>query len=91
MVFHFVIKKRKRAQRLDSFFFNDSDIFNNILIVIITSLAIHYSQNSFRGFSILVCIGVQVFCRVFYICTPPLTRDSLSCLFRACLRLTKKR
>ena len=66
MVFHFVIKKRKRAQRPDSFFFNDSDIFENILILIITSLDIHYSQNSFRGFSILVCIGVQVFCRAFF-------------------------
>ena len=42
------------------FFFNDSDIFKNILILIITSLAIHYSQNVFRGFSILVCIRVQV-------------------------------
>ena len=34
--------------------------FKSILILIITSLAIHYSQNVFRGFSILVCIGVQV-------------------------------
>ena len=42
------------------FFSNDSDIFLSILILIITSLAIHYSQNVFRGFSILVCIGVQV-------------------------------
>ena len=65
-VFHFVIKKRKRALRPDSFFFNDSDIFKNILILIITSLAIHYSQNVFRGFSILVCIGVQVFCVFFF-------------------------
>ena len=84
MVFHFVIKKRKRAQRLDSFFFNDSDIFNNILILIITSLAIHYSQNSFRGFSILVCIGVQVFCVFFF--SLLLSRSP-----RACLRLTEKR
>ena len=61
-VFHFVIKTRKRALRPDSFFFNDSDICKNILIIIITSLAIHYSQNVFGGFSILVCIGVQVFC-----------------------------
>ena len=60
-VFHFVIKKRKRALRPDSFFFNDSDIFKNILILIITSLAIHYSQNVFGGFSILVCIRVRVF------------------------------
>ena len=47
------------------FFSNDSDIFLSILILIITSLAIHYSQNVFRGFSILVCIGVQVFFRGF--------------------------
>ena len=86
-----LLKKRKRGQRPDSFFFNDSDIFKNILTLIITSLAIHYSQNSFRGFSMLVCIGVQVFCRVFYIRTPPLACDSLSRLLRACLRLTKKR
>ena len=49
-VFHFVIKKKKRALRPDSFFFNDSDIFKNILIPIITSQAILYSQNVFRGF-----------------------------------------
>ena len=29
-------------------------------------LAIHYSQNVVRGFSILVCIGVQVFFRGFF-------------------------
>ena len=74
-VFHFVIKKRKRALRPDSFFFNDSDIFKNILIPIITSQAILYSQNVFRGF--------------FF--TPPLARDSPSRSLRACLRLTEKR
>ena len=58
-----LLKKRKRALRPDSF--DDSDIFLNILILIITSLAIHYSQNVFRGYSILVCIGVQVFFRGF--------------------------
>ena len=47
------------------FFLNDSDIFCSNLILIITSLAIHYSQNVFRGFSILVCIGVQVCFRSF--------------------------
>ena len=31
-----------------------------------TSLAGHYSQNVFRGFSILVYIGVQVFFRGFF-------------------------
>ena len=94
-VFHFVIKKRKRALRPDSFFFNDSDIFLNILILIITSLAIHYSQNVFRGFSILVCIGVQVFFRSFFFIflffTPSLARDSLSRSPRVCLPLTEKR
>ena len=80
-VFHFVIKKRKRALRPDSFFFlNDSDIFLSNLILIITSQAIHYSQNVFRGFSILMCIGVQVFFwwLFFSIFTPSLACDSLS-------------
>ena len=53
-----LLKKRKRALRPDSF--DDSDMFLNILILIITSLAIHYSQNVFRGYSISMCIGVQV-------------------------------
>ena len=35
--------------------------FKTILILIITSQAIHYSQNVFGGFSILVCIRVQMF------------------------------
>ena len=35
--------------------------FKSILILIITSLAIHYSQNVFRGYSILLYIEVQVF------------------------------
>ena len=86
-----LLKKRKRALRLDSFFFlNDSDIFISNLILIITSLAILYSQNVFRGFSILVCIGVQVFVRVSFFSTPPLARDSPSRLPRTCLRLTEK-
>ena len=62
-----LLKKRKRALRPDSFFFNDCEIFLKYSILIITSLAIHYSQNVFRGFSILVCIGVQVFFRDFFI------------------------
>ena len=40
--------------------------FKSILILTITSLAINYSQNFFRDFSILVCIGVQVFFRDFF-------------------------
>ena len=61
-----LLKKGKGPWDRIPFFFNDSDIFKNILILIITSLAIHYSQNVFRGFSILVCIGVQVFFRGFF-------------------------
>ena len=38
-VFHFVIKKKEKGPGPDSF--DDSDIFLNILILIITSLAIH--------------------------------------------------
>ena len=53
------------------FFFNDSDIFLSILILIITSLAIRYFQNVFRGFSILVRIGVQVFYRGFIFHSSP--------------------
>ena len=66
--------------------------FKNILILVITSLAIHYSQNVFRGFSILVYIGVQVFFGGFLLFfTPPLARDSLSRSPHAYLRLTEKR
>ena len=61
-----LLKKGKGPWDRIPFFFNDSDIFKNILILIITSLAIHYSQNVFRGFSILVCLRVQVFFRVFF-------------------------
>ena len=70
-----LLLKKKRALRPDFFFFNDSDIFWNILIPIINSQAILYSQNVFR---------------VFFF-TPPLARDSPSCSLRACLRLTEKR
>ena len=78
-----LLKKGKGPRDRITFFFNDSAFFKNILILIVTSLVIHYSQNSFRGFSILVCIGVQVFCVFFSLL--------LSRLLRACLRLTKKR
>ena len=62
-----LLKKRKKALRPDSLFFYDSDIFLSILFLIITSLAIHYSHIVFRGFSILLCIGVQVFFRGFFL------------------------
>ena len=89
-VFHFVIKKRKRALRPDSFFFlMILTFFKSILILIITSLAIHYSQNVFRGFSIFVCIGLQVFFRgfVFSLLLSRVTRSRA----RESLRLTEKR
>ena len=89
-VFHFVIKKRKRALRpIFLFFFNGCDIFKSIFILIITCLAIHHFQNVFRVFSILVSIGVQVFFCGFLF-TLPLARDSLSRSPRALLRLTEK-
>ena len=52
--------------RIPFFFSSDSDIFLSNLILITTSLAIHYSQNVLRGFSILVCIGLHVFFRGFF-------------------------
>ena len=69
------------------FFFNDSDIFLSIWILIITSLAIHYFQNVFRGFSILVyrCLIAVLFF------TLPHARDSLSRSPAAYIRLTEKR
>ena len=60
-VFHFVIKKKEKGprERIPIFFFlMILTFFKSILIPIITSQAIHYSQNVFRGFSILVCTGV---------------------------------
>ena len=75
------LKQEKGPETGFLFFFNDSDILKNNFILIITSLAIYYSQNVFGGFSILVCIRVQVF---FFSLL-------LSRSLRACLRLTEKR
>ena len=65
-----LLLKKKKGEGPETgflfFFFNDSDIFLSILIQIITYLTTHYSQNVFRGFSILVYIGVQVFFRGFF-------------------------
>ena len=94
-VCQFVIKKKKKKEKgpeTDFLFLKMIlTFFKSILILIISSLAIDYSQNVFRGFSILVCIGVQVFFRGFFFFTPPLARDSLSRLPRVCLCLTEKR
>ena len=73
-----LLKKGKGPwDRIPFFFLMILTFFKNILILIITSLAIHYSQNVFRGFS------------NFF--TPHLARDPLSRSPRACLRLTEKR
>ena len=81
-----LLKKGKGPWDRIPFFLNDSDIFLSNLILIITSLAIHYSQNVFLGFSILVCIGVQVFFGGFFLFfTPPLAHVARS---RARLALT---
>ena len=75
-------KKKEKGPETDFLFLQMiPTFFKSILILIITSLAIHYSQNVFRGFSILVCIGVQVFFWwpfFIFIFTPSLARDSLS-------------
>ena len=93
-VFHFVIKKKKKEKgpETDLLFFKWFwHFFKSIWILIITSVAIHYSQNVFRGYSILVYIGVQVFFRGFFLFfSPPLARDPLSPSPRAYLRLTEK-
>ena len=75
-----LLKREKGSETgfLFFFFFNDSDIFKSILILTITSLAIHYSRNAFCGFSILVCIGVQVFFRDFFNFLPLLSHKTRS-------------
>ena len=45
-----------------------------IKILIVTPLAIQYSQNVFRGISILVCMGYRC---CFLFCSPLLAHDSL--------------
>ena len=66
---YYVMKKSKRVLRpnLFLFFLMIVTFIKSILILIITSLAIHYSKNVFRGFSFLVYIGIQVFfCGFFF-------------------------
>ena len=94
-VFQFVIRKKKEKAPETDFFVLKMILtfFKSILILIRTSLAIHYSQNVFRGYSILAYIGVQVFFRGFFFLffTPSLARDSLSRSPRVCPCLTEKR
>ena len=75
-----LLKKGKGPwDRIPFFFLMILTFFKNILILLITSLAIHYSQNVFLGFSILVYIGVQVFFGGFFlIFTPPLAHVARS-------------
>ena len=81
-VFHFVVKKEKRRgpwDRIPFFLFQWFwFFFFSILIQIITYLTTHYSQNVFRGFSILVYIGVQVFFRGFFFRSSSRTRLALA-------------
>ena len=80
-VFHFVIKKKKEKGPETEFLFfllMIVTVFKSILILIITSLAIHYPQNVFHGFSMLVCIGVQVFYRGFFFFSLLLSRVTRS-------------
>ena len=87
------MKKSKMVLRpnLFLFFLMIVTFIKSILILIITSLAIHYSKNVFRGFSFLVYIGIQMFFCGFFFFTLPLAHDSLSRSPRAWLRLTEKR
>ena len=90
VLFLFVIKKGKRPYDLIPFFLIIVTFFKNISILIITSLAIHYSQNVFPWFFYLVVHrGTGVFFVTFLFFTPP-ARDSLSRSPRTCLRLTKR-
>ena len=83
-VFQFVIKKKEKGPETDFLFLKMIlTFFKSILILIITSPAIDYSQNVFRGFSILVYIGVQVIFVAFYLYFLLL----LSRVTRSCARL----
>ena len=89
-----LLKKGKGpCDRIPFFFLMILTFLKNILILIITSLAIHSSQNVFRGCSILVYIGVQVFFRgfFFFFYSSSRTRGPVLRLPRAYLRLTEKR
>ena len=60
-------KKKEKGPETDFLFLKMIlTFFKSIWILTITSLAIHYSENVFRSFSILVCIGVQGFFRGFF-------------------------
>ena len=85
-----LLKKGKGpCYRIYFFFLMILTFLKNILILIITSLAIHYSQNVFRGCSILVYIGVQVFFGgFFFFYSSSRTRGPLLRSPRAYLRLT---
>ena len=63
-----ILLKREKGPETGFLFFFSMILtfFKNILILIITSLGIHYSHNVFRGLSILVYIGVQVFFGDFF-------------------------
>ena len=90
-VFHYVIKKRRRALTPDSFFFfNDSDIFLKYFNSNQNLSSYSLFSKCFSWFFYLgVHRGTGVFCCLFFF-APPLARDSLSRSPRPCLRLTEK-
>ena len=92
-VFQFVIKKKKEKGPETDFLFLKMILtfFKSILILIITSIAVHYSQNVSRGFFYLgVHRSTGVFSWLFFqFFTPSLARDSLSGSPRVCLCLTE--
>ena len=93
-VFHYVIKKRRRALTPDSFFFfNDSDIFLKYFNSNQNLSSYSLFSKCFSWFFYLgVHRGTGVFWWLFFIFySSSRTRGPLSRSPRACLRLTEKR
>ena len=66
-VFHFVIKKKEKGPHTEFLsFFNDSDIFLKYFNSYHNLPSYSLFSNVFRGFFILVYIGVQVFLVAFF-------------------------
>ena len=87
----FLLKKEKGPEAGFLFFFSMILTFSKYLISNHNTLRYLLFSNVFRGFSILVCRGVQVFFRVFFFFFA-LLFSSMTRTWRspcACLRLTK--
>ena len=89
-VFHFVIKKRKRALRPDSFFSMILTFLKYFLFQSYPPKLFTILKMFFVVFYLVVHWGTGVFLWFFFF-TPPLARDLTSRSLRACLRLTEKR